>query len=133
VGNGKAAGRAREHQKWEKWGNTYEIARRYVKYIARTRPCSEARTRERIEEIKGKMYAFIKYRGASRRWEEERLISSDATYTCRKTSGSKRNISFQKGQRPILRTNGRPRRYAIIAKTIRKQVEFAVRGGLKRS
>ena len=122
------------HQKWEKWGNTYEIGEEdIVKYIARNQALLEARTREKIEEIKGKMYALTKYRGRFPQVEKETVYLIDPTYTLqediRDQNGS---ILFPKGTKANPADYGVLGRYVIIDGDDPKQVEFAVKGGFRK-
>jgi conjugal transfer pilus assembly protein TraW len=125
------------HQKWEKWdkwGNTYEIGEEdIVKYIGRNQAMLEARTREKIEEIKGKIYALNKYRGRFPQVEKETVYLIDPTYTLQEDIRDQNgNIVFAKGIKANPADYGTLGRYVIIDGNDPKQVEFAVKGGFRK-
>ena len=127
-------GGLQKREKWDKWGNTYEIGEEDIgKYIGRNQAMLEARTREKIEEIKGKMYALTKYVSRFPQVEKETVYLIDPTYTLQEDIRDQNgNVLFKKGTKANPADYASLGRYIIIDGDDPKQVEFAVKGGFRK-
>lgn len=123
-----------DHEKWGKWGNTYEIGEEdIVAYIGSNQAMIEAKLRERIEEIKGKMYVLNKYRGRFPRVEKEAVYLVDPTYTLQEDIRDQNgNVIFKKGTKVNPADYATLGRYIIIDGDDPRQVDFAVKGDFKK-
>jgi type-F conjugative transfer system pilin assembly protein TrbC len=121
-----------------KWGNSYEIGEEdIIKYIGSNQAMIEAKLRERIDEIKEKMYVpqkyYDKYRDRFPRVEKESVYEVDPIYTLQEDIRDQNgNIVLKKGTKTNPSDYATLGRYVIIDGNDPKQVEFAIGGNFRK-